>query len=149
MRDRLQAEIAAALKAQDRSRLSALRLISAALQERELAGTGALSPAETATLLRKMQRQRREAHAHFVRAGRTAQAEQEALELQVIAEFLPSGASEEASEQEVRARVAAAISELGARQLRDLGKVMGLLKARYPGRMDLAAASAIARDILS
>ncbi len=145
MRDRLQAEIAAALKAQDKARLSALRLISAALQERELAGTGALSPSETVALLRKMQRQRREAHAHFVRAGRTAQAEQELLELQVIAEFLPSGASEE----EVRARVAAAISELGATHLRDLGKVMGLLKTRHHGQMDFAAASAIARGMLS
>jgi uncharacterized protein len=145
MRDRLRAEIVAALKARDTARLSALRLISAALQERELAGTGALSPAETVALLRKLQRQRREAQAHFVRAGRTAQAEQEAREMQVIGEFLPSGASEE----EVRELVAAAISELAATTARDLGKVMALLKARYQGRMDFAAASAIARDMLS
>jgi len=145
MRERLRAEIATALKAQDRRRLSALRLISAALQERELAGTGPLSAAATEALLRKMLRQRKEAHALYVQAGRTELADQEACDIAVVKEFLP----EEASVAEIRAQVAAAISELGATSPRDLGRIMGLLKARYPGRMDLAAASAIAKELLA
>jgi uncharacterized protein YqeY len=145
MRDRLKAEIVAALKAQDRPRLSALRLISAALQERELAGTGALSAAEVEAVLRKMVRQRREAHALYLKGGRAEQADQEAREIAVIKEFLPA----EADAAEIRALVAAAIAEVGATSSRDLGRLMGLLKARYPGRIDLAAASVIAREMLS
>jgi len=144
MRDQLKAQTHAALKAQDKPRLSALRMISAALQERDLASRGAISDAEIVGLLKRMIKQRRESQAIYARAGRTAQAEQEAGEIAVIEEFLP----EQLSEEEVKGHIAAILKEVGATSPREIGKVMGLLKERYAGRMDFARANALARELL-
>jgi uncharacterized protein len=145
MRERLKAEITAALKARDRPRLGALRLISAALQERDLAGKGVLSEEDVAALLRRLIRQRREAHAIFLKAGRVEQAEGEVREIVVIEEFLP----QQLSEAELKEKIADLIAELGAASPRDIGKVMALLKERYQGRIDFAKASSLAKELLS
>jgi uncharacterized protein len=145
MRERLKTEIALALKARDRERLSALRLISAALQERDLAGVRALSEQEREALLLKMVRQRREAQALYSKAGRDEQAAQEAREIGVIEEFLPR----QLSAAEIREQVALVIAEVGATRPKDLGKVMGVLKERYRGRMDFAQASGFAKGLLT
>jgi uncharacterized protein YqeY len=145
MRERLKAEIAAALKARNRPRLAALRLISAALQERDLAGKGALEEADVAALLRRLIRQRREAHAIYLKAGRVEQAEQEAREITVIEEFLP----QQLSEAELKERIALVIAELGATGPREIGKVMAHLKERYQGRIDFARASSLVKERLS
>jgi uncharacterized protein len=145
MRERLKAEIAAALKARNRPRLAALRLISAALQERDLAAKGALGEADVAALLRRLIRQRHEAHAIYLKAGRVEQAEQEAQEIAVIEEFLP----QQLSEAELKERIALAIAELGATGPREIGKVMAHLKQRYPGRIDFAKASSLVKELLS
>jgi uncharacterized protein len=145
MRERLKAEIAAALKARERPRLAALRLISAALQERDLAAKGPLEEADVAALLRRLIRQGREAHAIYLKAGRIEQAEQEAREIAVIEEFLP----QQLSEAELKERIALVIAELGATGPKEIGKVMAHLKGRYQGRIDFAKASSLVKELLS
>jgi uncharacterized protein YqeY len=144
MRQQLMAEMKAALKAQDKPRLSALRLISAALQNADIAAKKPLADAEIPALLQKMIKQRRESLAIYQAAGRKAQADQEAAEIAVIEGFLPKPMSE----LEAQAAVAATIKELGAAGPREMGKVMSALKERYGGRMDLAKASAWVKDLL-
>ena len=145
MRDRLRAETNAALKAQNKPRLSALRLISAALQERDIAAKAAISDQEVPALLQKMIKQRRESLAIYEKAGRTEQAQQEATEIAVIEEFLPK----QMSEADAREAIAAVVKEVGATSPKEMGKVMAALKERYAGRMDFGKASALAKGMLT
>src|SRR6185503_3365400 len=110
MRDRLAAETKAALKSQHKQRLSALRLISAALQQSDIAARTAIPDTEIPALLQKMIKQRRESLGIYEKAGRKEQAEQEALEIAVIEEFLPK----QMTEAEAREAIAAAIGDVGA-----------------------------------
>ena len=134
----------AALKAQNKPRLSALRLISAALQERDIAARAAIPDAEIPALLQKMIKQRRESLAIYEKAGRKEQAEQEATEIAVIEEFLPK----QMSEAEARQAIAAVIKEMGAASPKEMGKVMAALKERYAGRMDFGKASGLVKELL-
>jgi len=146
MRDRLSQETKAALKAQDKTRLGALRLISAALQEREIATrTDKLSDQDVAAVLQKMLKQRRDSLAIYEKAGRQDLANQEAKEIEVIEEFLPR----QLGEGEARAAIAAVITEVGAAGPRDMGKVMAALKARYAGQMDFGKVSALVKELLA
>jgi uncharacterized protein YqeY len=145
MRNRLMAETKAALKAQDKARLSALRLITAALQQADIAAKAPLADQDIPALLQRMIKQRRESLAIYEKAGRTEQAAQEAGEIAVIEEFLPK----QMSEGEARDAIAAAIKETGAAGARDMGKVMGLLKSRYAGRLDFAKASGLVKEQLA
>ncbi len=144
MRNRLMAETKAALKAGNKRRLSALRLISAALQERDIAAKAPIPDSEVPALLQKMIKQRRESLAIYEKAGRKEQAEQEAIEIAVIEEFLPK----QMSEAETREAIAAAIKETGAASAKEMGKVMGALKQRYAGQMDFAKASGLVKELL-
>jgi uncharacterized protein YqeY len=144
MRDRLMAETKAALKAQDKQRLGALRLITAALQERDISAKAPIPDAEIPALLQKMIKQRRESLAIYEKAGRTEQAAQEAGEIAVIEEFLPK----QMSEAEARDAIAAAVKETGAASPKDMGKVMALLKERYAGQMDFGKASGLVKELL-
>lgn len=144
MRDRLAAETKAALKSQDKQRLSALRLISAALQQADIAAKAPVSEREIPALLQRMIKQRRESLGLYEKAGRTALAQQEAAEIAVIEEFLPK----QMSEAEASAAIAAAVTEVGAASPKDMGKVMGLLKERYAGRMDFGKASGQVKQLL-
>ena len=144
MRERLMAEMKAALKAQDKPRLSALRLISAALQQADIAAKTPIPDAEVPALLQKMIKQRRESLAFYQQAGRQAQADQEAAEITVIETFLPK----QMSEPEAQAAVAATLREVGATSLKEMGKVMSALKERYAGRMDFGKASGWVKDLL-
>ena len=146
MRDRLAQATKAALKAQDRARLSALRLISAALQEREIAQrSDTLSEQDTLAVLQKMLKQRRDSLAIYQGAGRQDLADQEAKEIAVIEEFLPK----QMQEGDVSNAIAATIKDVGATSPREMGKVMAALKARYAGQMDFGKASALVRELLS
>lgn len=145
MRDRLAAETKAALKSQDKQRLSALRLISAALQQADIAAKAPLPAQDIPALLQRMIKQRRESLAIYEKAGRTEQARQEAAEIAVIEEFLPK----QMSEVEATAAIAAVIKETGAASPKEMGKVMGLLKERYAGQMDFGKASGQVKEILS
>src|SRR5262249_53370676 len=144
MRERLMAETRAALKAQDKPRLSALRLISAALQQADIAARTPIPDAEIPALLQKMIKQRRESLAIYQQAGRKAQADQEAAEITVIEAFLPK----QMSEAEAQAAVGATIEQGGGAKPPGIGKVMNALKERYAGRMDFAKASGWAKDLL-
>ncbi len=144
MRDRLRAETNAALKAQNKPRLSALRLISAALQQSDIAAKAAIPDTEIPAVLQKMIKQRRESLAIFEKAGRKEQAQQEATEIAVIEEFLPK----QISEAEAKEAVTAVVKEVGATSPKEMGKVMVALKERYAGRMDFGKASALVKELL-
>ena len=144
MRDRLKAETNAALKAQNKPRVSALRLISAGLQQADIAAKAPIPEQDIPGLLQKMIKQRREALAIYEKAGRTEQAAQEAAEIAVIEEFLPK----QMSEAEARAAVAAVVRDVGAASPKEMGKVMAALKERYPGRMDFGKASGWVKELL-
>src|SRR5262245_14064197 len=144
MRDRLKTETNAALKAQNKPRLSALRLISAALQQADIAARKPVPDTEIPAVLQRMIKQRRESLAAYQQAGRKQQADQEAAEIAVIEEFRPK----QMSDAEAREAVAATIKEVGAGSPKEMGKVMAALKARYAGRMDFAKASGWVKDLL-
>jgi uncharacterized protein YqeY len=145
MRDRLAAETKAALKSQSKQRLSALRLISAALQQADIAAKSAIPDQDIPALLQRMIKQRRESLAIYEKAGRNEQAQQEAAEIAVIEEFLPT----QLTEAEVEAAIAAVVREAGATSPKEMGKVMGLLKERYAGQMDFGKASGQVKALLS
>ena len=144
MRDRLMAETKAAMKAQDKPRLSALRLISAELQTRDIAAKASIPDQDIPAVLQKMIKQRRESLAIYQQHGRKEQAEQEAGEIAVIEEFLPR----QMSEAEAKAVIAAVVKEVGAAAPKDMGKVMAVLKERYAGQMDFGKASGLVKDLL-
>jgi uncharacterized protein YqeY len=144
MRDRLVAESKAALKSQDKRRLSALRLITAALQQADISAKAAIPDHDIPALLQRMIKQRRESLAIYEKAGRTEQAAQEAAEIAVIEEFLPR----QMSEAEAGDAIAAVVKEAGAASPKEMGKVMALLKERYAGRMDFGKASAQVKALL-
>jgi uncharacterized protein len=145
MRDRLAAETKAAMKSQAKQRLSALRLISAALQQADIAARAPIAAQDIPALLQRMIKQRRESLAIYEKAGRTEQAQQEAAEIAVIEEFLP----QQMSEAEAKAAIAGVVTEVGAASPKEMGKVMGLLKERFAGRMDFGKASGQVKEILS
>ena len=144
LRDRLKAETNAALKAQNKPRLSALRLISAGLQERDIAARTNIPDQDIPALLQKMIKHRRESLAIYEKAGRTEQAKQEATEIAVIEEFLPK----QMSETEAKAAIAAVIQETGAASPKEMGKVMAVLKERHAGQMDFGKASGLVKELL-
>jgi uncharacterized protein YqeY len=137
MRDRIAAALRTAMKTKDTSRLATLRLINAAIKDQEIAGRSAdgvttVGEAEIMAILAKMIKQRNESVRAYEEAGRLDLAEQERGEIAVIEEFLPR----QLTEAETTEAIDAAIAETGASSVRDMGRIMGRLKARYPGRMD-------------
>ncbi|MGE3065444.1 MAG: GatB/YqeY domain-containing protein [Hyphomicrobiaceae bacterium] len=155
MRERLMQATKDAMKSQDKARLSALRLISAAIKDRDIAarvdekgqstGRDKATDPELLALLQKMIKQRRDSITAYDQAGRKELADQERAEIGVIEEFLPK----QMGEAEMAAAVAAAVKEVGATSVKDMGKVMGALKARYTGQMDFGKAGALVKAQLS
>lgn len=145
MRDRLMQEIKTAMKSGAKERLGALRLINAALKDRDMnAEGGKIAETEIPAVLQKMVKQRRDSVSIYEQAGRQDLADKEKAEIAVIEEFLPTSLSEE----ETRAAVAAAITESGAAGPKDMGKVMGILKQKYAGQMDFGKVSGLVKDLL-
>ena len=114
------------------------------LQQGDIASKTPLGDAEIPALLQKMIKQRRESLAIYEKAGRTEQARQEATEIAVIEEFLPK----QMNEAEARDAIAAAIKEVGATGPKEMGKVMGVLKARFAGQMDFGKAIGLVKELL-
>ena len=145
MRETITAALKHATKAQDKRRISTLRLISAAIKDRDIAartaGKGEATDAELLELFAKMIKQREESRAIYADAGRAELATQEAEEIEIIREFLPK----QLSDKDMDKAIADAIAEAGATSVRDMGKVMAALKARYAGQMDFAKASALVK----
>ncbi len=149
MRETINAALKAATKAQDKRRISTLRLISAAIKDRDIAartaGKGEATDAELLELFAKMIKQREESEKIYADAGRGELAQQEGEEIAIIREFLPK----QLSEKEMQDAIAAAIEKTGATSVKDMGKVMAELKAAYAGQMDFGKASAAAKAKLS
>jgi hypothetical protein len=149
MRETITAALKHATKAQDKRRISTLRLISAAIKDRDIAartaGKTQATDAELLELLAKMIKQREESEKIYADAGRAELAKQEGEEIVIIREFLPK----QLSDQEMEKAIADAIAKAGAASVKDMGKVMAELKARYAGQMDFARASAVVKTKLS
>jgi uncharacterized protein YqeY len=149
MRERFTTEMKVAMKAGDKRKLGTVRLILAALKDKDIeargAGKGQASDDEILALLQKMIKQRQESIAIYEQAGRTELAQQEREEAEVISSFLPQQMDEAAT----RAAIEAAIAETGAASMKDMGKVVGVLRGKYSGRMDFAKASGLVKDQLS
>ena len=148
-RDDLQAALKDAMKARQADRLSTLRLINAAIKDREIANRGEsgdaeVSEAEILSILGRLVKQRHESARAYEEGGRLELAEKELNEIKVIEEFLPR----QLTEDEVETAVVAAISETQAASIRDMGKVMAVLKAKYTGQMDFGAVGPRVKDRL-
>ncbi|WP_102109830.1 GatB/YqeY domain-containing protein [Oceaniglobus roseus] len=140
LRNRISGELKTAMKNKDAGRLSTLRLINAAIKDRDIAlrgegEDGGVGDAEVLQILDKMVKQRQESARAYEEGGRLELADQERSEITVIQDFLPR----QLSDEEVDRAVAEAIAETGAESIRDMGRVMGALKARYTGQMDFGA----------
>jgi len=150
LRDRLSNALKGAMKAKDSRRVSALRLIVATLQDRDIAARGkgdseGISDDEILQMLQTMIRQRRESIAAYEQGGRLELAQQEQEEIGVIEEFLPP----QLGPEEMRRAIEQEIAELGAGGLKDMGRTMAALKAKYAGRMDFGKASGIVKELLA
>ncbi len=148
LRDTIAGQMKAAMKSGDKVRVGALRLIMAALKDREIEARGAgkiVSRADELALLTKMVTSRQESAAIYAGAGRAELAAQENAEVAVINEFLPKQMDEAA----VTAAAKAAIAVTGASSIKDMGKVVSALKEAHPGQMDFAKASAIVKSLLA
>lgn len=147
MRTRINDAVKAAMKGGDKARLATLRLVTAAIKDRDLAQAAGAEPvgdAEIVAVLQKMVKQRRESIDIFRKNGREELAKQEEAEVLVIEEYLPQQMDEAAT----RAAVTATIADLGAAGLKDMGKVMASLKERFAGTMDFGKASALVKELL-
>ena len=154
MRERIYEDVKKAMKAGEKRRLATLRLMNAAIKDRDLGagidekgkptGRDKISDQEILTVLQKMIKQRRESLDIYRKAKREDLAEQEASEIAILEDYLPK----QMSEAETKAVVAALMIEIGATGVKDMGRTMAALKERYTGQMDFAKASAIVKDVL-
>lgn len=149
LRQELNDSLKKAMKAKDSCATSTIRLILAALKDRDIAARSQgsdekLNDDQILEVLQKMVRQRRDAIEMYAKGGRQDLADREQREIEIIEGFLPKPLSDAESKTAVRE----VISELGASSIKEMGQVMGELKRRYPGRMDFSKASAMVKDAL-
>ncbi|WP_029014293.1 GatB/YqeY domain-containing protein [Niveispirillum irakense] len=150
LRQTLNEALKDAMRAKDQRAVATVRLILAALKDRDIAARSrgvmdGVDDAEILAMLQTMVKQRKESITMYQQGGRAELAQQEAEEITVIERFLP----QQFGEDETRETVAALISELGATGVKDMGKVMAELRGRYAGQMDFTKASAIVREKLA
>lgn len=138
LKQRLQTEVKTCMKAGDKLRLAAIRLIMSAIKQIEVDERIEVDDQRLLSILDKMAKQRRESIAQFETAGRDDLIQQEQFELELIQEYLP----EALSKAEIDQLIQAAIAQTGAASMRDMGKVMGILKPDLQGRADMSAVSA-------
>jgi uncharacterized protein len=144
LKERIQEDMKAAMRARDAARLSAIRLLLAALKQKEVAERLELSDADVLGIIDKMVKQRRESIAQYEKAARQDLADQEKFEIGVLGSYLP----QQMGEAEIAQAIAAAVSEAGAGGVKDMGKVMALLKPRLAGRADMGRVSALVKNKL-
>ncbi len=145
LKARIQDDVKAAMKAKDKERLATLRLITAAIKQREVDDRAELSEEQVLAVLEKMIKQRRDSITQYEGAGRQELADKERSEIAIIETYMPEGLSEE----EIAALIEQAIGETGAESVRDMGKVMGLLKPKMQGRADMGKVSGLIKQKLS
>lgn len=149
LRERLTTALKEAMKAREADRTSTLRLINAAIKDRDIAartegGADGVTDADIMAILGKMVKQRQESARVYEEGGRLELAEKELAEIKVIEEFLPR----QLAGSEIGAAIDAAIAEAGAGSIRDMGRVMAALKAKYTGQMDFGAVGPMVKDRL-
>ncbi|HSW71070.1 MAG TPA: GatB/YqeY domain-containing protein [Gammaproteobacteria bacterium] len=144
IKGQIQEDMKNAMRAQDKERLAVIRLILAALKQREVDERIELTDADVLAILDKMVKQRRESITQYEAGNRPDLAEKEAMEITVIQHYLPA----QLSDAEIDAMIDAAIKESQAASMRDMGKVMGILKPKVQGRADVAAISAKVKERL-
>ncbi|MGZ8143137.1 MAG: GatB/YqeY domain-containing protein [Methylosarcina sp.] len=135
--DRIKDDMKAAMKGGDKFRLGVIRLILAAIKQVEVDERITLDNDRVILVLDKMQKQRRESIRQFTEAGRLDLAEAEEAEARIIQEFLPQALTE----AEIDAMIKEAVAQAGAESIKDMGKVMGLLKTKMQGRADMSVVS--------
>lgn len=149
MREKLRTSLNEALKARDKRRAATLRLVSAAIKDRDIDARGSgkeqISDDEILALLQKMVKQREESAEIYAQNDRGELAEQEREEIAIIEEFLPRPMSDE----DVDKAISDAIAETGAESVKDMGRVIGLLKETYPGRIDFGKAAGLVKAKLA
>ena len=149
LRDDINNALKEAMKAKDELRVSTLRLINAALKNADIEargqGRGPLGDEELLGLLQKMIKQRQESIELYEKGGRAELAQKEREEIAIIGAYLPH----QMSEEDAQAAIAGVIKDTGAAGMKDMGKVMAALKARYAGKMDFAKASTLVKAKLS
>ena len=149
LRDDINAALKNAMKAGDARRVSTLRLVNAAFKNADIElrgqGKGPLGEDEMLALLQKMIKQRQESVELYDKGARPELAQQEREEIAIIAGYLPK----QMSEDEVKAAISAAIAETGAAGMKDMGKVIGVLRAKYAGQMDFGKASGLVKAALA
>ena len=138
LKERITEDMKSAMRASDKERLSTIRMVQAAIKQREVDERIVLDDTQVLAVLEKMVKQRRESISAFEQGGRADLADKEKAEIQILTAYLP----EQLSEAEVDALIQAAIAETGAASLKDMGKVMGAVKAKAAGRADMGAVSA-------
>ncbi len=148
MRQEINESLKVAIKAQDKRRMATLRLINAAIKDRDIAARGsgkdAVSDAEILEILTKMVKQRHDSAKIYADAGRDELAQQEREEIVIIEDFLPEQMDGEA----IEAAVKELIDEIGATSLKDMGRAMGALKEKYAGKMDFGKANQVVKSLL-
>ena len=149
LRDEISTSLKEAMKAGDKRRVSTLRLVNAAIKDKDIASRTAgpdagVGDTQLIELLAKMVKQRQESLEIYEKAGRSELASQEREEIEIIQGFMPK----QLSDEEVRSVIGAIIQETGATSVKDMGKVMAALKAEYSGQMDFAKAGATVKAML-
>ncbi|MGJ8623318.1 MAG: GatB/YqeY domain-containing protein [Yoonia sp.] len=150
LRDKVNAALKDAMRAKEADRLSTLRLINAAIKDKDIAMRGGaeeeagVSDDDILAIMGRMVKQRQESARAYEEGGRLESAEKERGEIKVIEEFLPK----QLDEDEAEAAVEAAIAEVGASSIRDMGKVMAVLKGKYTGQMDFGKAGPMVKNRL-
>ncbi|HXZ96641.1 MAG TPA: GatB/YqeY domain-containing protein [Burkholderiales bacterium] len=145
LKDRITEDMKSALRAKDSARLSAIRLLLAAIKQREVDERITLGDVEVVSVIEKMLKQRRDSIQQFDAAGRKDLADNERFEVTVLQAYMPKALSE----AEVEAAVTEAIGVSGAKGVQDMGKVMTLVKPKLAGRADMAKVSALVKSRLS
>ena len=148
MREKFSSELKAAMKAGEKRRVDTIRMIMAALKDKDIEARGqgkAVSGEDILALLQKMVKSRKESLEIYEKAGRTDLATQESEEIAVIHSFLP----QQLTDAEVEQAISSAIAETGAASIKDMGRVVAALKVKYAGRMDFGKASALVKEKLS
>jgi uncharacterized protein YqeY len=142
---RIQDDMKAAMKGGDKRKLGVIRLLMAAIKQREVDERTELDDTQILAILDKMVKQRRDSITQYEKAERNDLAEQEQYEIEILQEYLPEALSQE----EISAMIAEAITATGAESMRDMGKVMGELKPKLQGRADVGAVSALVKESLA
>jgi len=144
LKDRINDDMKAAMRARETARLGTIRLLLAAIKQREVDDRVTLDDAGITAVIDKMIKQRKDSISQFEAAGRTDLANNESGEVAVLSAYMPA----QLSEAEVAAEVQAAVAQTGAAGPQDMGKVMGVLKPKLAGRADMTAVSALVKAAL-